>query len=263
MIDSSIKIFGQLTRLDTCVIAFLSLAIPLYYSTGDLSASVIHSLPILTISMCGFVINDLHDIDKDVQNHPSRPLPSNKLSPVTASLIYFLLLAISLILVKAYVAASHVYLYLLLLIGLINYNYIVLYLPACKNLCVAAVGIMPIVILASLLPPRQTYWPVIVSLFLLLLAREMLMDIEDAAGDGETLVKRIGLVKSQYIAFGAKAAGVLVISSQATERWGIVILLVFIVSDLMSFYLWKYTGFRARILLGMKLQLVLGIYFLV
>jgi|GEM_PF-5582490 len=89
------------------------------------------------------------------------------------------------------------------------------------------------------------------------------MDIEDAAGDGETLVKRIGLVKSQYIAFGAKAAGVLVISSQATERWGIVILLVFIVSDLMSFYLWKYTGFRARILLGMKLQLVLGIYFLV
>jgi len=180
MISSSVKIVGQLTRLDTSSIAFLSLLIPLYYSTRDLQESVACSLPILTISMSGFVINDLHDIDKDRENHPSRPLPSDKISPISASILYFALLTISLVLLKAYIPPSQMYLYLLLLIGLINYNYVVAYVPALKDLYVAAVGIIPVLILSTLLPAKRGYVLVIACLFLFLLGREMLMDIEDA-----------------------------------------------------------------------------------
>src|SRR3954466_2069741 len=122
---SSIRLVSQLTRLDSCAIVFLCVAIPLFVATGDLYDSPLRALPLLTISMCGFVINDIHDIEKDRLNHPERPLARNDLSPFTASVIYFLLLGISLVLVKALVDLAHVYLYLLLLISLINYNYIV------------------------------------------------------------------------------------------------------------------------------------------
>lgn len=262
MIGSLIGSIGRLARFDTCAIAFLSLSVPLFYVTGDLLDSIVNSLPVLTISMCGFVINDLHDIDKDIINHPDRPLPSKRLSLFAASLIYFSLLTISLTLVKAYVAPRYVYLYLLFLISLINYNYVVQYVPSIKNLYVAAAGILPILILASLLPPERSYARIIVALFFFLFAREMLMDIEDSEGDEATLAKRIGLAKSRYIAFAAKAMGTIIILPRANTRWGLAIFLAIIAADVISFLLWKHQGARAKILFCMKLQLLLGLYFL-
>jgi geranylgeranylglycerol-phosphate geranylgeranyltransferase len=262
MIFSTIKVAGQLTRLDTCTVAFLSVALPLWSSTGDLRESIIRASPILTISMCGFVINDLHDIAKDEKNHPGRPLPSGQISPVSASILYFSLLTISLILVKTYVELRDVYLYLVLLIGLINYNYVVFYVPTLKNLYVASVGIIPVLILGSLLPAGRMIVPVIASLFLFIFGREMLMDVEDRDGDGETLIKKIGVEKSEYLAFGIRGLAALVLSIQISDVLGLAILLAVVAADLISFFLWKRATHRVAVLLCMKLQLLAGIYYL-
>jgi geranylgeranylglycerol-phosphate geranylgeranyltransferase len=261
MISTWTKVVSQLTRLDTSAIAFLSLVLPLYSSTSNIQYSIIHSLPILTISMSGFVINDLHDIEKDKTNHPNRPLPSKKISPVVACILYFVLLALSLALIKANVEPPYTYIYLLLLIGLINYNYVVAYIPSLKDFYVATIGIFPLFILSSLLPGRG-HVPVIICLFLFLLGREMLMDIEDLDGDGETLVKKIGVAKSTYIAFGVKLVGSLVLSQQINDIWGGVILLTVVASDLLFFLFWIRSAVRSAVLFCMKLQLLLGIYYL-
>src|SRR5438874_105203 len=103
MIATVIKVACALTRLDTSTLVFISIFLPTYYDRRDLYFSFTHSLPILTICMCGFVINDLSDIEKDRENHPHRPLPSNMVGAVSASAIYFTLLTISLVLIKLYV----------------------------------------------------------------------------------------------------------------------------------------------------------------
>jgi geranylgeranylglycerol-phosphate geranylgeranyltransferase len=122
MIGAAVKVIGALTPFDTCVIVFLLIFLPTYYFSNNFVFSLTHALPLLTISICGFVINDLRDIEKDRKNHPNRPLPSSAISEIGASVIYFSLLGASLILIKLYVELPYVYLYLLFLIGLVNYN---------------------------------------------------------------------------------------------------------------------------------------------
>jgi geranylgeranylglycerol-phosphate geranylgeranyltransferase len=263
MISAWTKVVSQLTRLDSSAIAFFSLVLPLYSSTSNLRYSVIQSLPVLTISMSGFVINDLHDMDKDKVNHPGRPLPSQKISPVAACILYFLLLTLSLALIKANVEPRDTYIYLLLLLGLINYNYVVSYIPSLKDLYVATIGVFPLFILSSLLPEGRGHGPVIMCLFLFLLGREMLMDIEDFHGDGKTLVKRIGLRRSVYIAFGIKFIGSLILSQQVSDLWGAIILFTVVASDLLFLFLWSRPTMRGVVLFCMKLQLLLGIYYLI
>src|SRR5262249_44116806 len=160
--------------------------------------------------------------DKDRLNHPERPLARSALSPFSASVIYFVLLGVSLTLIKAVVELPYVYLYLLLLVGLINYNYVVLYTPILKNVYVATVGTIPLFILASLVPRQRGYILVVGSLFMFLLAREILMDIEDVVGDGMTFSKRVGLEHAQRIAFSVKGTGDLVLATQIRDNWGVV-----------------------------------------
>jgi geranylgeranylglycerol-phosphate geranylgeranyltransferase len=213
--------------------------------------------------MSGFVINDLHDIDKDKANHPHRPLPSQQISPVAACVLYFFLLTLSLVLIKATVKPAHTYIYLLLLVGLINYNYVVSYVPWLKDFYVATLGIFPLFILSSLLPEGRGHGLVITCLFLFLLGREMLMDIGDVDGDGETLVKRIGLERSASIAFGVKFLGSLILSQQIGDLWGALILFTVVASDLFFLFLWSRPTMRGVVLFCMKLQLLLGIYYLI
>jgi geranylgeranylglycerol-phosphate geranylgeranyltransferase len=262
MIGTWTKVGSQLTRLDTSAIAFLSLLVPLYNLTNSWRYAVAHSLPLLTISMSGFVINDLHDLEKDKTNHPQRPLPSETISPVAASILYFFLLALSLMLIKASIEPHNTYLYLLLLLALINYNYVVSYIPWLKDLYVATIGVFPLFILSSLAQTGVGTAGIIISLFLFLVGRELLMDIEDFDGDGETLVKKLGLVASEHVAFAFKFTGSLVLLLQVKDLWGTIIWFLVAGSDLLSYFIWTRAELRTAILFIMKLQLLAGIYYL-
>jgi geranylgeranylglycerol-phosphate geranylgeranyltransferase len=119
MIAALVNSVLQLTRIDSSLLAYASVFVPVYWSSNNISYALDYSVPVLPICMCGYVINDLHDIEKDRQNHPARPLPSNQISQTWASVIYFVLLAISLAPIKVFIKDEYVYLYLLLLLALI------------------------------------------------------------------------------------------------------------------------------------------------
>jgi 4-hydroxybenzoate polyprenyltransferase len=214
--------------------------------------------------MCGFVINDLHDIEKDAENHPARPLPSEQISPIVASIIYFALLTISLVTIKLYVAPSNVYLYFALLLGLINYNYVVEYIPYLKNPYVSAIGVIPLLILSSLLPSASSRVPIIATaLFLFLFGREMLMDVQDARGDSLTLVKRLGITTSEQVAFALKITGSVVLAAGARRLSEVALAGLVLLGDFVFLYSWRKQRLRRVIIFVMKLQLLLGIYFLI
>ena len=262
MLWALFKATASLSRVDTCAIAFLSVLLPTCYRTSDIWLSVTNAAPILPICMCGFIINDLGDIEKDKENHPNRPLPMQTISVLTASILYFTLLAASLILIKVYVDVSRVYLYLVLLLGLINYNYIVSYVPVLKNIYVAAVVLVPIAITASLVQNTATAYWIAPSLFMVVLGREMLMDVQDAKGDAQTLVKKIGLQTGERTAFIIKFVGSAWLSVVIRNTTDLIVFVLVILVDVIGVAFWHQHDYRKRIIHAMKLQPLLGINYL-
>src|SRR5262249_55421976 len=156
------------------------------------------------IFMCGYTANNLHDIEKDRENHPDRPLPAGEINISAAAIAFFCLLALALISVREWIVAPNAFLYLLILIAMINYNYVVFYFPSLKNVLVAFAGTIPLFILAEAAHGPTVRVSVICSLFFFLLGIEVLSDTEDIAGDGNTLVKMMGTRRAANIAFFAK-----------------------------------------------------------
>jgi geranylgeranylglycerol-phosphate geranylgeranyltransferase len=263
MVRTAVTVVCALTRLDTCTIVFLSLLLPLYFASNDLLFSLKNSLPVLTICMCGFVINDLSDIEKDRENHPNRPLPSQTINELGASIIYFTLLAFSLITIKLYVSPAHVYLYVLLLVALINYNYVVAYVPAAKNIYVATVGLIPIFILASLVDSGSILVRIAPSLFLFLLGREMLMDVEDSKGDLNTLANLVGAKTAENVAFLLKSLGSVGLCLAITGTTDAALVVLLVLFDGLFAWAWKRGRYRRTTIHLMKLQLLVGIYFVI
>jgi 4-hydroxybenzoate polyprenyltransferase len=262
MMRAAAVIFA-LTRLDTCALVFFSILLPVYFHQGDFVFSLEMSLPVLTICMCGFVINDLSDIEKDRENHPLRPLPSRAINELAASIVYFGLLAASLVAIKLYVAPSLVYLYVLLLIALINYNYVVAYVPAAKTVYVAIVGLIPVFILASIIGGWSTAARIAPSLFLFLLGRELLMDVQDSRGDGKTLAKTVGFRITENSAFVLKFLGTAGLCLAVGGITDVVLVVLLLLLDILFVWGWKRRLYRRAIIHLMKLQLLVGIYFLI
>src|ERR1700742_3690788 len=141
MLGRGLRALAAVSRLDTSAIVSASVAVPLYFKTNDLALALGKSLPLLAITMCGFILNDIHDVERDRENHPRRPLPREDLTEIQAAVIYFVLLACALIVLRAFVAPEIAVLYLLLLVALMNYNYVVKYFPILKNVYVASVSL--------------------------------------------------------------------------------------------------------------------------
>ncbi|MBS1984288.1 MAG: UbiA family prenyltransferase [Bdellovibrionales bacterium] len=259
MIARAIAVFVRISRLDTSLIVFLSLAVPLYLRLHDYRAALGRAFPLLAISMCGFILNDIHDVERDAENHPDRPLPRRQLSQAQAAAIYFVLLAAALVTLRAFVDAPMAALYLLLLIALINYNYVVAYFPYLKNVYAAATGVLPLVILALTLGHAHIAIVTLLALFCFLLGRELLMDVEDLRGDTGTLAKRIGAPPATYAAFALKFLSAFTLLIAAPNGWPVQLAIAILSLDLIFAFAWTRSGLRRAVVHAMKAQLVLGI----
>src|ERR1051326_1660581 len=219
MVGRAISAIARISRIDTSLVVFLSLGVPLYFKVHSVELALAKSLPILAIAMCGFILNDIHDIERDRENHPDRPLPRKQLSETQAAVLYFSLLSTALVMLRIFVDVEEIFLYLLLLIALINYNYIVDYFPYLKNVYVACVGIIPLLILSLLLKRQDMMLATIPALFAFLLGREILMDVEDLRGDGTTLSRVFGPRVAIRAGFCLKAAAGATLLVLASNNW--------------------------------------------
>jgi geranylgeranylglycerol-phosphate geranylgeranyltransferase len=174
--------------MDSGVLAFLCLFIPVYARSHDLAVSAGRAIPLLFICMCTFIANDLDDLERDLINHPDRPLPGRRLTPTAAGVLYFVCLALALFTTRYLVDQRIAFWYYGLATASISYGYVVEYLPSIKALYVAAAISIPIWIVATSYPDERRLYVLAAAGFFFALGRELCMDIDDRPGDVASMI---------------------------------------------------------------------------
>jgi hypothetical protein len=253
----------QLTRLGTSLIGFVAIFLPLLVRTKDFPVSFGRSIPLLFICMCTFIANDLDDAERDQVNHPERPLPAGHLRPAVAGFIYFTFLFLSLFSIKYYVTSGIAFLYYGLVTISISYGYVIECFPSLKAPYVAAASSVPVLIVAAWYPDEARLYILAISVFLVSLGRETCMDIADRAGDAISFMHRFKPRPLAVVAFCIEATGLLVLVTQVRNLRDIAPLLgTEVLLILAGVYWFKFASYKRAVLL-MKMQLVVGLYFLI
>jgi len=238
---------------------------PLALKSRDLIKSTALAMPMLLIGACAFVANDLDDIEADCTNHPERPLPSRNVSPLFAAVLYFVCLAAALLTTKYFVPLREASLYYLTMVLTISYRYIVAFIPSIKAPYTAATIAVPAIIVANYNRGNGRLYIVALAIFLFALGRELCMDVEDRAGDAKSFMHRLDAKFVAHCAFVLQALALLLISMSLADNnlcaWtdfgGIVAL--FLLAAICWFRLDRQNTATGL----MKLQLLLGLYFLI
>lgn len=252
----------RLVRLDSSILGFLTLFVPLLSRTRDAHESANRALPLLFIWFCAFVANDLDDQDRDGINHPARPLPKGDLTPEVAVAVYFCSLALSLLTIKQHVPEEQAFWYYGILAAFISYHYVVEHLPALKSVYVAGAIAAPIVLLTRFFPAEPKFVVVAGATFCLVLGRELCMDLLDRAGDRESTITRLPAAAVGAAAFGTQLLGVLQLLWIPTSAidWSIVITMAAATAiSCLCWFGWSRQRIAIRIMKG---QLLLGLVLL-
>lgn len=253
----------KLTRLDSSLLVTLSIFIPLFVRTKDLSLSLGKAIPLLFIAICTFIANDLDDVEKDRINHPERPLPSGNINSSFAATLYFTCLASALFTTRFYVQPNIAFWYYLLLTLSISYGYVVDCFPGFKSLYVACAISVPALIVVTYYPHEKRLHLVAGSVFFFVLGRELCMDFVDRAGDAVSFMHKIGARPLAMAAFSSQTVGLLLLAVQANKLLDVAdVILIASLLVLSSFYWFKLASYRRAIAL-MKAQLFVGLYFFV
>jgi geranylgeranylglycerol-phosphate geranylgeranyltransferase len=252
----------QLARVDSSVLGFLGLFIPIYARTKDLTMSLERAIPLLFICMCTFIANDLDDLERDQINHPERPLPGHHLNPAVAAMLYFICLALALFLTRRFIDQRIAFWYYALVTLSISYGYIIECLPSVKAPYVAAAISVPVFIVAESYPDEKRLYLVAVAGFLLALGRELCMDIDDRTGDIVSLMHRIRPASLAIAAFVVQTVGLALLLVQVRRSLDVLVAmfmgLVLVVSEISWFSMKNHKAAKRL----MKLLLVVGLYFL-
>ena len=259
----SIRATAQLLRLDSSILAFLSVLLPVLSRTRDINLSLGRSLPLFFIAACTFIINDIEDIEKDKINHPHRPLPSGQVSPPFVAVLYYLVLALALLTTRFFVTANGIaFWHYLLLTMSISYGYVVEYLPGLKAPYVAGASSIPVVILAAYYPRELELYIVAAAILIFTLGRELCMDLVDRPGDPSSFMHRIPPGRVAVGAFTCEAFGIVLVSLVATRRIDLSVVLAMIALFAFSCRDWFALRQPKRAIILMKLVIFCGLYFL-
>ncbi len=217
----------------------------------------------LFICFCTFIANSLDDEEKDEVNHPSVPLPARKLTPTFAVILYFSSLLSALFLIRHYIPERLAFWYYGLTVMSISYGYVVDFLPGLKAPYVAAtVSLLPLMI-ATWYPSEVRLYFVAGAVFLFTAGKEICMDITDTPGDPISFMHMFRPRPLAIVAFSLQVLGVLLLATQAPDsRDTIDLLAMAFMLAISGFYWFKLTNYKRAILL-MRLQFILGIYFLI
>lgn len=181
---SLIRNFAQLFRLSVAIVAALVGCATIYAlnSAAPLQAYLLTATILVCTHSAACAINDYWDVDKDLIDHPERPLPSGRLSPQQVWWAAVILFACALI------AAIPLGIYCFMLVAissilLWNYSHLLVRNGICANFIVATIT-AAIIFLGSLVVdrPLAMLYPS-GFVFCYILAKEIIWDVHDAAGD--------------------------------------------------------------------------------
>lgn len=252
----------RLTRLDTSLLGFMAIFVPLFVRTHDFHFSFAQAIPLLFICIATFIANDLDDLERDCVNHPDRPLPRGQIPPTFAVALFFTSLGLALFATRHYVSPGIAFWYYALFSFAISYSYVVEWLPSLKAPYVAVMSSVPVLIVSAWYPNNRRFYSVAGAMCLLTVGREICMDIRDRPGDGTSSLQRCDPAFLAVIALLFQAAGLLVLTTEARKAWEVIDLLVMtavLAATTLSWF--KFERRRLAVIL-MKTQYLLGLYFL-
>jgi len=214
--------------------------------------------------MCTFVANDLDDLERDRVNHPQRPLPSSRVTPPVAAVLYFGCLGASLFTTRHFVDTRIAFWYYALTTLAISYRYVVEALSGLKAPYVATLIAVPVLIVAASYPDDKRLSAVAGSVFLFAIGRELCMDVLDRAGDARSFMHRFRAHDLSIVAFAFQTSGLaFLLVSNVRRTLDVATVTLMAVVLLTAAYYW-FSASRHRVAVQlMKVEFFLGLYFLV
>lgn len=202
-----IRDFAQLFRLPVAIVAALAGCATIYAlnSAASLQQYLLTATILVFTHSAACAINDYWDVDKDRIDHPERPLPSGRLSPIAVWWVA-LILFIGATLAAIPLGISCLILVLVSSILLWNYSHILQQSGILANLIVATIA-AAVIFLGSLVVdrPLAMLYP-IWFLFFYTLAKEIIWDLHDTTGDRSqgivTIPNSWGTETAFWIAWG-------------------------------------------------------------
>ncbi len=214
----------RLFRIQASITMNLFIFIPLCILTGNYWVSFINTLPFVLMISGEIALNDYCDIKKDAVNKPHRPLVSGKISREEAIVCIDLLLTVSFI-ISMVVYKGNIFRILIFAITMIilsAYNLPIPWFAVIKVFVTALCTVMCLIFICTFEKPSTSYYIFLLSAFLFISGRELLMDIRDIEGDGrmgyKTIPVRIGeqrtiILASFFLILSGMASFVFVITS--------------------------------------------------
>lgn len=170
----------------------------------------IRCIPIVVVTMIGFILNDLYDIEKDRRANKNRPICKGMLLKKHALLAVFLLSAQSLIIDLFYKDSSSFLIILITLIGVIIYSPFAKNNPLFKGLFTALLCCSPLMY-GLFIVKHDINFIFLLPILVFIIGREILLDIYDFESDlfykMKTIPNLIGISLSKRISWGLMISG--------------------------------------------------------
>ncbi len=192
----------KMTRPGNILIAVVTLAVGYFLSNGTFSWTLFcaDALAFACSIAFGNLLNDILDIDSDRENCPQRPLPSGKVSLTAAKVSSGICAALCPLFASlGEFQISRILFFAAILLSLFLYDRFLKRIPLLKNVTVAFLCTTPIVRAAFL--PEADLRPLAATFlfaFVFTLAREILKDLEDEAGDLKAGIFTFPLVAGDF-----------------------------------------------------------------
>jgi 4-hydroxybenzoate polyprenyltransferase len=172
------------------------------YTSNSWGLLFIHALPICLVTMAGFVMNDIFDIEKD--RMAGRPkLVAIGIVPIRSAKMFAWLLSFAALFIAILVSRGlSVAVINFALLGVLAYSAVAKYVPTAKGLVTAILCCAPFAYAAEL---SAIHFPLQLYLFLIvfIVGRELLLDVRDFYGDLasgiRTLAWHLGLSVSRIV----------------------------------------------------------------
>ncbi len=233
-----------LFRPVTSLIASLSVLIGSIVGVGT---DLVPYLTEMALAVCaaflfsagGFALNDYLDRDIDRVNHPRRPIPAGSISPANALRVSVVLLVAGIPVALAINVQAAVIILAAAVVA-VAYETSLKYRGIAGNLSISTLAALTFLFGGAAVDRLLS--PAFASLvaFLFILGREIIMDIEDMAGDAdrETLPRRIGPKNARVVAslLILSAVGISVLPYYPLELFGVYYLLLVAVADIVFLY---------------------------
>jgi geranylgeranylglycerol-phosphate geranylgeranyltransferase len=196
----------QITRPLVCIVGVLYTLLGIYLGGNLVSmltpTALRATLVVYLVMSFGFVINDYRDASSDLQNHPNRPIPSNRISKRT-SLIQVWLLAFIIFVIALTLKPFMLAITLLNMTLTTLYSYFLKSTVLLGNLTIAFLSASMMVFgCLAISIPTPAVWILSLLTFLYILAQEILLTMRDREGDAQfgicTLATRFGTIISLH-----------------------------------------------------------------